>query len=282
MKTLEKQCAVVTGGARGIGRAICLQLAERGANIYVTDMLADELNETVALCRERGVGAACEVADITKPGAVEHVIEAAVEKFGQLDIMVNNAGISQKPVARFLDDDLSDFERVMAVNLKGVMLGSQRAGRYMKEHGGGVIINNASMGGVVPGFAIQMYRASKAAVIHFTKGIAIDLAEYGIRVNCISPGLIETRLITFAEPGMTQDDIDRINRAVVPAKFESQPLKREGKPEDVANAVVFLASKKAAQITGINMSIDGGHSTGDPINHLAAIMSARAEALKGG
>jgi NAD(P)-dependent dehydrogenase (short-subunit alcohol dehydrogenase family) len=175
--------------------------------------------------------------------------------------MFNNAGIGGS-FRRFLDDDLRDFERVMSVNLFGVMVGSQRAARHMAKNGGGVIINTTSIGGINAGPGVTVYRAAKAAVIHFTRSIAIDLAEYGIRVNCIAPAHIPTAI----NAAFDQAQIVR----------RMQPLQRVGEPRDVANAVLYLASERSAQITGIVLPVDGGTTAGRPVNQGTGIATARA------
>jgi NAD(P)-dependent dehydrogenase (short-subunit alcohol dehydrogenase family) len=146
----------------------------------------------------------------------------------------------------------------MAVNVLGVMVGSQRAARHMKQHGGGSIINNSSIGGISAGAGVMSYRASKAAVTHFSKSIAVELAPYGIRVNCIAPGHIATE--------MTPYDMEKVVRL-------TQPLQRRGSPMDVANAVLFLASERSAQITGIVLPVDGGTTAGTPPTLLREILS---------
>ena len=150
----------------------------------------------------------------------------------------------------------------------------------MKDHGGGVIINTASISGREAGFGIMSYRASKAAVIHFTKSIAIDFAGYNIRVNCISPGHIETAISAFPAPGISPEQVKRINEALHPIKQAGQPFKRDGKPEDIANAALFLASDQSAQITGMEIVVDGGTTAGDPVNHFEAAVAARDRILK--
>ena len=171
--------------------------------------------------------------------------------------MFNNAGIGS-PLKRFLPDDLEDFTRIMNVNLFGVIIGAQRAGRYMKDHGGGSIINNASIAAINAGTGMISYRSAKAAVAHATKCIAIDLAPYNIRVNCLTPAHIRTGITTY-EMG--------------PVLRYMQPFERVAQPEDVANAVVFLSSDRAAQITGIVMPIDGGTTAGPPFAQTKLIMS---------
>ena len=191
-------------------------------------------------------------------------VDFAVEHFGGLHVMFNNAGVGSALNA-FLDDDFTDFERVMGVNLFGVMVGSQRAARHMRANGGGSIINNSSIGGITAGAGVVTYRASKAAVIHFTKSIAADLGRYGIRVNCIAPAHIAT-------------DITRYDQGPV-LKF-MQPLRRQGQPDDVANAVLYLASDRAAQVSGVVLPIDGATTAGPPPNQLKAFAEAMKDSEK--
>jgi len=172
-----------------------------------------------------------------------------VDTFGGLDVMFNNAGISSS-FRRFLRDDLRDFERVMSVNLNGVIVGTQRAGRHMAAHGGGSIINTSSIGGLIGGGPPIAYRTSKAAIAQFSRLVSIDLADYGIRVNCVAPGHIPT--------GITSYDLG-------PTIESDQPLQRRGMPRDVAEAVLFLAGDRSAQITGIVVPVDGGTVAGRPV-----------------
>jgi NAD(P)-dependent dehydrogenase (short-subunit alcohol dehydrogenase family) len=171
--------------------------------------------------------------------------------------MFNNAGISSS-FRRLLRNDLSDFDRVMAVNLLGVMAGTQSAARHMAEHGGGSIINTSSMGALTGGALPIVYRTSKAAVIQFSRAAATDLAEYGIRVNCIAPGHIGT--------GITNYDLGAVIRL-------SQPLQRQGTPADVAHAVLFLAGERSAQITGIVVPVDGGTAAGPSIEQTKLLVA---------
>jgi NAD(P)-dependent dehydrogenase (short-subunit alcohol dehydrogenase family) len=196
--------------------------------------------------------------DVSDIDQVQAVVDVAVERFGGLDIMFNNAGIGG-PLTRFLHDDLEDFHRIIDINLFGVLAGAQRAARYMKDHGGGSIINNASIAAVNPGAGMISYRASKAAIAHATKCMAIDLAPYNIRVNCLTPAHIRTGITTYE---------------MAPVLKYMQPLQREAQPEDVANAVVFLSSDRAAQVTGIVFPIDGGTTAGPPLAQTKLIMTA--------
>jgi NAD(P)-dependent dehydrogenase (short-subunit alcohol dehydrogenase family) len=176
--------------------------------------------------------------------------------------MVNNAGIGSA-MTRFLHDDLTDFHRVMDIDLYGVLLGSQRAARHMKAAGvRGSIINVSSTAGLDAGAALVTYRAAKAAVIHASRSIALDVAGYGIRVNCLVPGGIRTPMTASAF------DVDAVRQLM-------QPLDREGLPEDVAEAALFLAGDRSAQITGITLPIDGGTTAGPPATQLRTLMSAR-------
>jgi NAD(P)-dependent dehydrogenase (short-subunit alcohol dehydrogenase family) len=275
---LAGKVAVITGGASGIGRATVELFVAEGAKVVVADVNEAQGQELVA---QLGATAVFRKTDVSSVDDVKALVDFAVEKFGGLHIMFNNAGISGAMNARFLDDDLKDFNKVIGVNLLGVMAGVRYAGEQMRKQGGGVIINNASIAGVLAGQALMCYRASKAAVIQFSKSVAIDLAEYNIRVICLAPGHIRTPLTSFAPPGSTPEVEARVKKAVGAAFYVNQPLKRAGRPEDVAQTVLFMASDRAAQITGVVLPIDGGITAGDPVNHLLDIMAARAGALAG-
>ena len=191
---------------------------------------------------------------------MRELVDTAVAHFGQLDVMVNNAGISSKMHRSFFDDDLTDFQRVMAVNTLGVMLGTREAARHMAAHDGGSIINVSSIGGLQPGSGVMTYRASKAAVIHFTKCVATELSPYGIRVNCLAPGGIPTPILASSVQGMDTDSVDRFVSAAREKMRRDRPLSREGTPEDVAEAAVYYASDHSATVTGTVLPIDGGSS----------------------
>ena len=250
---LAGKVAVVTGGASGIGRASVERFAAEGARVVIADL---DAGEGQALAGAIGDTAAFFQADVTDADQVQALVDFAVEHFGGLHVMANNAGIASA-MTRFLHDDLTDFHRVVDVNLLGVLLGSQRAARHMKDHGGGSIINTASTAGINAGAGLITYRATKAAVIHASRSIALDVAQYGIRVNCIVPGQIKT--------AMTSYDMDAV------LKF-TQPLPRQGVPDDVAEAAVFLASDRSAQITGIVLPVDGGTTAGPPASQLKLLM----------
>jgi NAD(P)-dependent dehydrogenase (short-subunit alcohol dehydrogenase family) len=257
---LAGRVAIVTGGASGIGRATAERFVEEGARVVIADLDAEH-GEGVAA--RLGAAAAFKRIDVADPDEVQALVDFAVAQFGGLHVMFNNAGISGVMTPRFLDDHLRDFRRVVDVNLLGVMVGSQRAARHMAKHGGGAIINTASIAALQAGAGVMTYRASKAAVVQFSKCIAIDLAEYGIRVNCIAPGHIPT--------GMTSYDMG-------PIIHLTQPLQRQGLPKDVAEAALYLASERSAQVTGLVLPVDGGTSVGAPVDQLRTLLAARANA----
>lgn len=275
---LEGKVAVVTGGAGGIGRATAELFVAEGAKVVIADLDKDAGE---ALAASLGEAAAFQRTDVADEAQVQALVDKAVAQFGGLDIMFNNAGMSCAPFPRFLDDTLADFHRVMGVNLYGPMVGTQRAARYMKDHGGGVILNNASIAGVLAGQAMMTYRASKAGLIQFSKSAAIDLAQYGIRVNCLVPGHIRTELSSFRQADAEDEVAARVEAAVTDVYLSNQPLKRRGLPQDVAEAALFLASDRARQITGVTLPVEGGVTAGDPVNHLQDILDARARALTG-
>lgn len=251
---LAGKVAIVTGGAGGLGGATVRLFVEEGARVVIADADTDR---GVALAAELGDAVAFQRTDVAERDQVQSLVDFTVAHFGGLHVMFNNAGISGAS-RRFLDDDLADFQRVMAVNVFGTMVGSQCAARHMAEHGGGSIINTTSIAGINAGRGLMAYRSSKAAVIQLTRSTAIDLAEHGIRVNCIAPAHIATSI-------NTSYDIGEIVRLM-------QPLQRQGQPIDVANAVLYLASERAAQITGIVLPVDGGTTAGPPANQLRNLL----------
>lgn len=279
---LEGKVAIITGAASGLGRASAELFVEEGARVVLADLNEDQGG---VVAEELGDAARFQRTDVSQPDEMQSLVDFAVAEFGGLDIMFNNAGISGVQRDRFLEDDLDDFQTVMNINLFGMVAGTQRAGRYMAAHGGGVILNTASIAGLLPGYAMCAYRTSKAAVIHFSKSAAIDLAEHNIRVNCLAPGHIRTEMTTFAKQGAgddveaTDDVVAALRREIEPVMMSNQPLKRQGCPRDVANAALYLASDRAAQVTGVVLPVDGGITTGDPVNHLKEVMEARARAL---
>lgn len=277
---LAGKVAIITGGANGIGRGTVEVFVQEGAKVVIADLDEERGNR---LCASLGTAVRFKRTDVSQRQDVQALVDYTLTEFGALHVMFNNAGVTDNSHGSLLDNDFAPFERVMRVNVLGVMLGTQIAARHMVKHGGGSIINTSSIGGVKSGHGFPTYRAAKAGIIQFTKSAAIELGPQLVRVNCICPGNIPTDLGTFQtpEPGMTQDQADRIYRAVRGVRMNYQPLKRQGQPSDIGNAVMFLASDRSLQITGQAISVDGGATAGDAQSQIADIMEARAAALKG-
>ena len=237
----------VTGGAQGIGKAIALHFAAAGHAVSIADTAADAIAEMLELLRERGVPAVARTTDVADAAEVAAWIDQTVDELGCPDVLVNNAGIMiRKP---FLELPIEDFDRVIAVNLRGCFLCAQAASRAMVKHDRrGAIINIASTRAFMSEPDTEGYTASKGGIAALTHGMAISLGPHGIRVNCISPGWIETR------------DWQVSSRATVPEHSErdrdQHPVGRVGWPEDIAEACFYLAS--AGFVTGQNLIIDGG------------------------
>jgi NAD(P)-dependent dehydrogenase (short-subunit alcohol dehydrogenase family) len=259
---LAGKVAIVTGGASGIGRGIVERFVAEGARVVIADV-EDDRGE--ALAAALGPAAFFRRTDVSDPEQVGSLVAAAVEKFGGLQVMVNNAGISTTMHPRFFDDDLADFHRVMAVNVLGVMAGTRDAGRHMAAHGGGSIINISSIGGIQAGGGVMTYRASKAAVIQFTKCAAIELAHYEVRVNTIAPGNIPTPLVAKSAANMDPEQLERFEAKIRQTMRDDRPLKREGTPEDVAEAALYFATDRSRYVTGTVLPVDGGTVAGKPI-----------------
>lgn len=252
---LAGKVAIITGAANGIGKATADTFVAEGAKVVIADL--DEEAGT-AVAGALGNAAHFVRADVADAASIGALVDAAVEHFGQLDTMVNNAGISGS-FRRLMQDDLRDFDKVMKVDLLGVILGTQAAARVMPP--GGSIINTTSIAGIAPGVGFTSYRAAKAAVIHFSRCAAIELAELGLRVNVIAPGNIATQINA------------QFDTASVVAQI--QPLQRLGSPLDIANAAVYLASDRAAQITGVLLPIDGGTTAGHPPLKTETVLKAK-------
>lgn len=244
---LAGKVALVTGGGQGIGRALALALAEAGADVAVADILLTAAQRVSAEIEALGRRSLAIYVDVTQPASVQAMMEACQQALGGLDILVNNAGIFPiKPVTAITEEE---WDRVMAVNLKGTFLCSQAALGPMRRAGGGRIINVASVSGLVGAVGLTHYAASKAGVIGFTKALAREVAPLGITVNAIAPGIIETETTrqTFPEGALQA--------------YQAQvPLRRLGQPEDLTGLVVFLASPAAAYITGQVYAVDGGYT----------------------
>ncbi len=268
---LVGKVAIVTGGASGIGRATVERFVAEGARVVIADVQTDSGEGLSTALGPATIFCPTDVSDLEQVGAL---VTIAVERFGGLHVMVNNAGVSGTMHRRFLDDDLADFDRVMRVNVLGVMAGTRDAARHMATNGGGSIINMTSIGGIQAGGGVMTYRASKAAVIQFTKSAAIELAHYEIRVNAIAPGNIPTLFVASSAAHMDQEQIERYEAKIRETMRADRPLKREGTPHDVAEAVLYFASERSRYVTGTVLPVDGGAAAGKPIRR-------RSESHKG-
>jgi NAD(P)-dependent dehydrogenase (short-subunit alcohol dehydrogenase family) len=259
---LEGKVAIVTGGASGIGRGIVERFLDEGAKVVIADVQR-ELGEKLGA--DSGSNALFHYTDVGDQAQVRQLVATTVEEFGGLHVMVNNAGISSPLKKGLFDEDLAEFDRVMRVNVLGVMAGTRDAARHMADHGGGSIINISSIGGIQPGGGVASYRASKAAVIHFTKCAAIELAHYEVRVNCIAPGNIPTPLLQTAATDEDRERLERFEARIRQQMRDDRPLKREGTPNDVAEAVLYFATERSRYVTGTVLPVDGGTVAGKVI-----------------
>ena len=262
---LAGKVAIVTGGASGIGRGIAERFAAEGAGVVIADVrddlgteLADELNA-------QGYTTVFRRTDVGDQAQVSELVASAVSAFGGLHVMVNNAGISSPLRKGLFAEDFEEFDRVMRVNLLGVMAGTREAARHMADNGGGSIINLGSIGGIQAGGGVPVYRASKAAIIHFTKGAAIELARYEVRVNCLAPGNIPTPILATSATDEDRDRLERFEARIRQQMRNDRPLKREGTAEDVAEAALYLATARSRYVTGTVLPVDGGTVAGKVI-----------------
>jgi NAD(P)-dependent dehydrogenase (short-subunit alcohol dehydrogenase family) len=259
---LAGKVAVVTGGSSGLGEGLVRRFAAEGASVVIGDVDVDAGNALAKELGDRAIFVRTDVADIDQVGAL---VSTAVDEFGGLHVMVNNAGVSGTMHRRFMDDDLADFHKVMGVNVLGVMAGTRDAARHMAEHGGGSILNLTSIGGIQAGGGVMTYRASKAAVIQFTKSAAIELAHYEIRVNAIAPGNIRTAIVRKSASAEELERLEQFEEGIRAQMRNDRPLKREGTVEDVAEAALYFATDRSRYVTGTVLPIDGGTVAGKVI-----------------
>ena len=245
--------ALVTGGAGGIGRAAAVRFASEGARVVVVDLPNSALDETVAAVQQAGGAALAVGADVTRAADVERYVDQAVRHFGGVDVLFNNAGI-EGFIGSLLDYPEEMFDRVLAVNVKGVWLGMKYAIPRMQERGGGAIVNTASVAGLRATPTIIAYGASKHAVVGMTKSAASAFGREGVRVNAVCPSPIERRMMRALERGTDPDDPEAA-KARMAAR---NPLGRYGEPEEVSALVAFLCSSDASYINGGIYTVDGG------------------------
>ncbi len=247
MINLKGKVAVITGSARGLGKAIAEKLAEAGADIVITDILEDGIETAKIIAEKYNVETIFIKSNVVEMDSAKELVEKTMEKFGKIDIMVNNAGITRDGLFLRMKED--DFDKVIAVNLKGVFNCTQAVFKKMIKQRFGSIINISSVIGLIGNIGQVNYAASKAGVLGITKSVAREGAKRGIRVNAVAPGFIKT-------------DMTKILKEEVQKKILSQiPMGEMGTPEDVANTVLFLASDLSSYITGQTIPIDGGMVT---------------------
>ena len=249
----EGKVVVVTGAAGGIGRATALRLAAEGARVVAADLEGTPLADVVAAVASAGAEALAVPADVTRAADVAALVAAAVQRFGGLDLLVNNAGIEGvvKPIHEYPDEV---FDRVLAVNVRGVFLGIKHGVPALRRRGGGAIVNMASVAGLIGNPVVPAYIASKHAVIGLTRSAALAYGPEGIRVNAVCPSPIETRMMRSLEAGLAPDDAGSARKAL-----EAMiPMGRYGTPEEVAAVVAFLGSDDARFVNGAAYTVDGG------------------------
>ncbi len=254
MNRLSGKTAVITGGSVGIGRACAIRMAEEGARIAIFDILEKEGSSLAAELAARGFDAAFWDVDVSSEGSIAQAIAAAASRFGRLDVLVNNAGISGSPAATDQVTE-AEWDRVQAINVKGVFFCTKHMIPHLRAAGGGSIINLSSIAGLIGVGGIAAYHASKGAVRLMTKNDAITYAPEKIRVNSIHPGYIWTPMVEN-HLRATSDNLE----AAKAAAGSVHPLGHMGEPDDIAWAVVWLASEEAKFVTGAEIVIDGGYT----------------------
>jgi 3-oxoacyl-[acyl-carrier protein] reductase len=241
---LAGKVSIITGGAQGIGLATALKFSREGATVVVCDIRQAAVDAAVAQCQEAGAKALGRVVDVTQREMVDAMVQQVLNQFGRIDVLVNNAGITQD--ARLQKMTIEQFDRVIDVNLRGVFHCSQAVADAMVKQGSGVILNASSVVGIYGNFGQTNYAATKFGVIGFTKTWSRELGPKGVRVNAVAPGFVATPILSTIPDKVLQEMIDRV------------PLKRLGQPEDIANVYAFLASDDAAYINGAVLEVSGG------------------------
>ena len=244
MKKFENKVVIVTGSARGIGFAIAETFAENGATSIILDLFQDTVDEAVKKITDKGLKAIGYVVDITNSELIGNLFKEIFQKFGKINILINNAGITKDGLLMKMKE--SDWDAVINVNLKGTFICTQKVCRFMMKQRQGVILNISSVVGIMGNAGQANYAASKGGIITLTKSAAKEFASRNIRVNAIAPGFIETEMTS------------QLPKEIVDKYLEAIPLRHIGTPKDVANLCLFLASEEADYITGQTIQVDGG------------------------
>ncbi|MEM2104146.1 MAG: glucose 1-dehydrogenase [Candidatus Bathyarchaeia archaeon] len=253
MAKLKGKVAIITGAGSGIGRATAVLFAKEGAKVAVVDCNKDSGEETVKIIRQSGGEAVFIYADVSKASDVQKMVETVVGKYGAIDILFNNAGINLAlPITELPEET---WDEIINTNLKGVFLCSKNVIPIMKRQGSGIIINMGSSSALVGVPYFGAYSASKGGILALTRTMALEVAPFKIRVNCICPGMVETPLSKRTWEKMRISEEKRGERA------KSIPWGRVGEPEEIARAVLFLASEDSSYMTGSNLTVDGGFTS---------------------
>jgi NAD(P)-dependent dehydrogenase (short-subunit alcohol dehydrogenase family) len=251
MQILEHKVALVTGGTSGIGKATAIAMGAAGAKVVFSGRREAEGEDVAKLIRKSGAECLFVRSDVSSAADVQALIEKIVASYGRLDVVFNNAGIDLPPKPLH-EQSVEDFDKLMAINVRGLFLCLKYQIQQMLTQGAGVIINNSSMGGIIGFAGASSYIASKHAVMGLTRSAALDYAKQGIRINAVNPGMIVTEMTNrLSAAGITLEHLASI-----------VPMGRMGKPEEIAATVVFLCSDAASYITGQSLLVDGGYTAG--------------------
>ncbi len=274
MNRLEGKVALITGGASGIGAGTVRRFVEEGARVMIADLQGEVAAD---LSRELGPNAASVACNVAREADVAAAVKAVADRWGRLDILFNNAGFGGA-MGPLDETSVEDYDMTMDVLLKSVFLGIKHASPLMKAQGSGSIVSTASICAFEAGHGAQLYSVAKAGVVMLTKAAALEMAEFGVRVNAVCPGYIATPLAAGRPLSLNEPErVDRALNRLREATGDGQPLARTGEPLDIANMVLFLASDESQWITGQAMVVDGGLLTGRPWRKMSPWITSHRE-----